>query len=302
MDDEHSAQPIQMKGKTIRVIPIEDQRIYVADVLLPSGEIAYYASEPIPNEDREEKWRMYASATHYLIGHRGILRDGITLAKRNGVEWFRSQLLDSNYLPPNSPYEEKFFEFFDPYISSLSQKESSEVRVSAPFEGIGSGVVGMHCGISTRINYISKKPVKGLFNFPDQNPELLNLKDYMSAYDDIIMSVSTFHTMGVDGDTFYQHRGIFRNPLSMLRRDYKGLGLSIHAFSARAWHLENPQEEIMMVDPDGNVVMKEILLKEFRDDELSSSDHPTSDEKLRQFHEKNRGGIMITIAALEERF
>lgn len=88
----------------------------------------------------------------------------------------------------------------------------------------------------------------------------------------------------------------------MLRRDYKGLGLSIHAFSARAWHLENPEEEIMMVDPDDNIVMKEILLKEFRDDELSSSDHPTSDEKLRQFHDKDKGGIMIKIEALENRF
>ena len=275
MDDAHFAQHIQMKGKTIKVIPIEDQRIYVANVLLPSGEVAYYASEPIFNEDRKEKWQAYANATGSLVGYRGILRAGIFTAREEGMECFRSELFTLNCFPSNGTHQEKFFKFFDPYISSLSQRKSSGERVCAPFEGIASGVTGMNCSIGTRINYISKKPVRGLFNFPNQSPQLHNLEDYMSAYDDIVMSVSTFPAEGVDGDNFYEHRGIFRNPLSMLRQDYKDLGLSIHAFSARAWHMENPEEKIMAVNPDANFVMREILLKEFKDYELSSYDHPT---------------------------
>lgn len=97
MVEENSAQHIQTKGKAIKVIPIEDQNVYVADVMLPNGEIAYFASELIFNDDRKEKWQTYRKATLPLVEHRGILRDGIILAKTQGIEWFHSQPTTLNF-------------------------------------------------------------------------------------------------------------------------------------------------------------------------------------------------------------
>lgn len=293
---EHSA---QIERKTIEPISIENQTIYTANMVLPSGEVAYFASEPIFDEDRACGWRTYRQATDDLVNNCGILRSGIIIAHENLGE-FHSGISRLNCFSPDSQYKDQFFKLFDSYILSLGKRNLSEVET--PFKGIASGICGMRNSIGCRINYISKKPVVSLFNFPNQPPRHQNLDDYMSAYDDLVMSVSTFHHKDkMDGDS-YEHRGIFRNPLSMLRRDYKGLALSLHAFSACAWHSENPQVKFMIVEPDSNAVMRKLLLKEFGYDELSSSDHPTSDEELRQFHEKNGIDIAIKIGALEKRF
>jgi hypothetical protein len=287
LTDQCHREPIQVDFKEIHVIEIEGNNIYYASRTLPSGEIAYFASEPIYNTERLRKWHNYSYTTQQLVDDsRGILGAGIGMAKKKGIDWFKTLLVDKHFFLTESPLMESFVTDVDSYISS--RRESSDIK--APFAGIASGCIGMQCAIGTRVNYISKKPIIGLFTFPKETPKPNNLDDYISAYNDIVMSVSTFHIM--HDNEAYQHRGIFRNPLSMIRRDYKGLALSLHAFAACAWKLDNPQAKIMMVNPDFNDVMRDLLNDEFKDNEFLSDSTKSSEW----------GMIKIYLDALTKRF
>ena len=165
-----------------------------------------------------------------------------------------------------------------------------------------SGLCGLPFSFNKRINYISKTPIIGFFPFPkeDLNVVSFSLEKYIESYDNLIMSVATYFKEGES--KCYEHRGILRNPISMLKKDYKNIGLLIHAFAGRVWHLENPDVEFMCVNPDGNSRMRNILAKDFKEDEISTSECPGSNEKLATIRRERKDQVMITIEALEKKF
>lgn len=71
----------------------------------------------------------------------------------------------------------------------------------------------------------------------------------------------------------FSHRGIFRNLISMLRKDYQGIGLLIHAFAASARSELFPEVKIMSVSPDGNRLMAQLLEDNFKGEEIKKDEH-----------------------------
>ena len=254
------------KQKIIKKIVVEGQHIYTSQIKLPDGNIAYFGSELIYNEERSNSWNNFRHHTSQLTQatRRGVigsavarLGDGKTSIE-TVEQWF------NNCFPKNDigehNHKEEFIRNFRKYIAKGKTSPG-------PFDGIASGCIGLHTSLGDRINYVSRTPITGLFNFPSKKLDWMSIQDYMEHYGDIVMVVSSFPYSEDNNDT-YEHRGIFRNPLSMLRGDYKGLALPLHSFAARTWVLEHPFTKLMYVRTDGNVHMYELLLKNFDDAEI----------------------------------
>ncbi len=98
----------------------------------------------------------------------------------------------------------------------------------------------------------------------------------------------------------------------MLRADYKGLALLIHSFTAAVWQKAYPEINFMTVQPDGNDVMRNILLNEFKAGELGLSKYYKLDDENEKFFSGNEemnmladkfgADILINIADLAKRF
>ena len=170
-------------------------------------------------------------------------------------------------------------------------KTKNPKNIAESISGIYSGCQGMHYSINDYITYISKTPVTGFFLLPDQAPEEKDFDAYINAYDNLIMSVSSFHDL--EKNT-YQHRGIFRNPISMIRRDYQGLGILIHAFTGLAWSVKSPNVKYMIVNPDGNYYMRSLLEKIFNEEEKGFT--------LEDARDLPNSYIIVKIDALKSRF
>ena len=245
-DYEPQASPVQR-------ITIGEHEIFTSSMTLKSGEIAYFGFEPIIDEDRSKKWRTYSDFADLLSkDNRGMLSVFSIFVERN------EQL---EQVQESAPQE------VIPLLKSLQQPK----KFREALRGVCSGITGMHKGIGDYVTYVSKKPITGFFPFAEPgSPEKVAIKDWIqhhiNHYDDLVMSVSSFNLD--DMPKVYEHRGIFRNPMSMLRGDYKGLGMYIHAFTGVARSLQNPSLEYMTVNPDANVLMRTLLLKAFSADEL----------------------------------
>ena len=57
----------------LEIINVDGYRIYTAEIRLESGEIAYFAMEPIINKDRADKLQDYANLTKDLTTQRSYL-------------------------------------------------------------------------------------------------------------------------------------------------------------------------------------------------------------------------------------
>lgn len=230
--------------------------IYAASIRLPTGEIAHFGCEPIVDKNRSRLWSNYRDVTGRLTdSDRGVLAFA---CKEN----FRDKALDYLFSSTQNHKEE-----IENLLSSLQDSK----KMQQSLRGISSGRLGMHTEIGAYISYVCKKPITGFFELPQDNSvsaedESKNLDGYIDNYNNLLISVSSY---GLDRDeeeagTKYEHRGIFRNPISMLRKDYPGLAVPLHSFTGLVWRTKSPNIEKMLVNPDGNDVMRSILLVHFK--------------------------------------
>ena len=203
----------------IAEISVDGQKIYTSFLKLRSGEIAYFGFEPIYNTERSKGWRDYCnSTTHHTRPTRGCF----PLACHS-AELF--QQITKTFFKDVSLADE-----FSTLVKNIpdSKKQAMENAL-----GQCGNVSFMHTGIGDYIVYISKKTILGLYPFPKDEIPDQRLDQYIKAYDHIVMSVSAFgDRLCINKtDKYYEHRGISRNPMSMLRKDYQGVGLLLHAFA-----------------------------------------------------------------------
>lgn len=273
------------KPSNLKIVDVDGHRIYTAEIKLKSGEIAYFAMEPIINEDRSNKWRAYGNVTSTLTQMRSYLY----------ATFIRPELFEkiTSIFPNTHVHEAEVRNLITNFI-----KTGPNEKMANAMYGIEGGIRGMHSSIGTYITYISKEPVTGFFPFPEQAPEEKDFDAYIDAYDNLIMSVSSYHTLDKGAEDEYQHRGIFRNPISMLRKDYQGLGILIHAFTGLAWSIEFPEKKYMTVNPDGNEYMRFLLENNFTEAEKGYAE----EDAIGRSKKKSGGDVIVKIDALKSKF
>jgi hypothetical protein len=256
--------------KRLKVINTPEGSVYTAQIKLKSGETAYFASEPIATEKRSKQVCIYKEWTDSLCNEtRGSI--GVPI-KYN--DWL-NKFLGKDFLKDYFLKADQFQESYSQLLKKIKDKDDEEEKNTIAFEkrsrtkkkstlnGIRSGVVGLQTSVGYRFNYISKKPVTGIYPFPgleDSGNDYSQIGLYIKFYGNIIMCISSYPGTN---STRYHHRGIFRNPISVLEDNYKGVGLQLHAFTAAAWGKSYPEAKTMNVNPDGNFYMEDLLKKEY---------------------------------------
>jgi hypothetical protein len=163
--------------------------------------------------------------------------------------------------------------------------------------GIAPGASNSMLQLGNFVAYISKSPITDFCSLPglpittngliDSGKALMDIsyewitqiKRYTECYDHILMCVSSYSPPmiakvppHIDSMKTYENRGIFRNPLSMIDGNYKGLAIPLHAFTGKVWLSKHPEMEYMLVKPDGMVVMRGLIMKAFKEEELVKCD------------------------------
>jgi hypothetical protein len=249
----------------IIIIDADGHKICTSQIKLPSGEIAYFGFEPIINEERSRFWRYYTNFTTDFCNERGLFtvffRKYRHVSDSEELKKSTEQLCEP-YFNSNSSYKKEICN-----LLKKIEKDKYPMMTEAMY-GIASGCIGFHDSYSSTnyVGYISKKPITGFFSFPITHPEYPDYPAYMDAYDNLIMVISSFCSK--EDRLEFEHRGIFRNPTSMLRKDYRGVGVLLHSFCAYARSIAFPEVEIMRVNPDANDKMRDLLIAQFPDVEI----------------------------------
>lgn len=245
--------------------------IYVGAGFTQAREPIYFAMEKI-TEENYQTWINYKDFAYELTDQRGPLR---------GLSVFSD--LD------HDQFKEKYKEHYSDYLYKIAKIiEPNKEKISFLIYYIPSGILGFDNILKRSdeskdvyVVYISKNPITGIFTpkislskeaFREMSISD-KIKNFDEAYDDIIMSV------GVE-NTFYpeekkldpgiresvEHRGIFRNPLSAARDDYKGVSLLIHGFAGAVEFSYFQNKRFMVVLP--TLGMAGILQKNIKPGDL----------------------------------
>ncbi len=238
----------ELTASKLNEISSGEYKIYTAPIKLTTGQMAYFGCEPIVDEDRSHRWRAYERGT------------SVCLSLQGSVEGYDLPL--TFFFPLTQKYQQELTELI---LNSNTEK------MSRAFSGISSGCSGMQCHIGAYISYVCKQPITGFFELPEDSGysagnESYNLDGYVDNYNNLLMSVSSYdlNPSQEEAGITYEHRGIFRNPISMLRKDYPGLAILLHSFTGVVWRTKSPKIEKMIVNPNGNFVMRSMLIKHFK--------------------------------------
>lgn len=241
------------KSVTIGPVSMVSVGIYTAEGRTEKGENIYFGMEMIDNTSREV-WRDYSNAAYSLCD--GILR---------GMVRFLDDESKLKNLQQDSGLSKE--EFKDLAIQFRKRGLHPQGKLAEAISDIPGGIVGFMIESSlsgvfapaTYVAYISKMPITGPLSLPKTES---NLKIFKEKYKNILMSV------GVRLDSsrpFFENRGIFRNPISVIEGGYSNIATQLHAFTGKVMKecvnqtLGDKQKLYMSVSPIKN--MKELLVK-----------------------------------------
>lgn len=122
----------------------------------------------------------------------------------------------------------------------------------------------------------------------DANAHKISLKDYFRQYRDILMCVGS--QFSSDGKSF-ENRGIFRNPYSMIQKDYLGISMVLHVFTGAVVQKFFPERTKMVVRPVPS--MQLIIFETLGRDDYTVAKQGDIDQLIRECREdcENREGI-----------
>lgn len=293
------------KGKT--ETSEKTAEVFISKVELKTGDIIYIAMEELAFNYQITGWDCYKWTT--LNYTRADIRS-------------KPEIIDISKIFSESETKTHLAEI-KPLIENLSQKDIKALI------GISSGAQGFEPKKGRYVTYVSRKPVVGLFPFPKQLADLrycsnwnknYDFDNFIKNYNDIVISVGSYlngeEYSELDSKTplYYTHRGIFRNIVSMLKKDYKGLAMLIHSFTAYSWKKKFSSIEFMQVNPDNNELMRSMLLNEFSKKELFTNSFKTDfGDYTDKFIDKSRwpewivnkykdDNIVININSLSKKF
>ncbi len=119
----------------------------------------------------------------------------------------------------------------------------------------------------------------------DDASRRISLKDYFSLYGDVLMCVGS--QFG-HGKSWYSNRGIFRNPYSVIKNDYKGIAMVLHEFSGAVAKKFFPERTEMIVKPIAS--MQLIICETLRRDDYHIDNEADIDRLARLCRESCDAG------------
>ncbi len=195
---------------------------YTAKTSLPKGEIIYLTIETI-----HPSWEVYVNFANILLsgGNQFIGTNGGLLELYNEKVSNLNTFLATRSFPHFWNQDKKLF---DQIYSALKnqnfQKGSNKYKELLSITHASSG---MNVRRQTHVVYASKYPIKKPFHKRESEKEF-GLAYFYDLYQDIIMSVG----VTINEETgMVENRGIFRNPLSIITNDYRGISILLHGFT-----------------------------------------------------------------------
>ena len=122
----------------------------------------------------------------------------------------------------------------------------------------------------------------------DADVSKISLKDYFRRYRDILMCVGSQFSSNRKS---FENRGIFRNPYSMIQKDYLGISMLVHGFTGAVVQKFFPERKEMVVRPIPS--MQLIIFENLEPDDYTVNKLGAIDQLIRECREdcENREGI-----------
>lgn len=224
-------------------IPIQIlDSIYHTVATNQKGDKLYLAMEPL-SEDRD-KWDLYRNFTTLLINGGtafetiGSLGELATCINNNTIDEFKLKYKDSRFWfdETSEQLEGTSVVEFNGLAQKLKNFNSHEQLKSTCH-----ALNGINIRTQTHIVYASKKPINGSINFHSNSKQ--GWGRYVELYDDLIMCV------GVNITNIAENRGIFRNPISIINKDFSNISLLIHSFTCKVIREYFPEVQMFKIRP-----------------------------------------------------
>lgn len=244
--------------------------VFTAEGISPKGEKLYFAMESKLDEKEKNKWENYKTSASLFVTGNIFMQIGKLTELATCIndpeklnEFLSKQKLNS-----------KPFQFWDgdsKTFEYLKQKleENKILPGSSKAEELTNLLQAMN-GLNpsqSHMIYVSKSPITGRANF-DSKSDRFDLKEYISRYGNIIMSV------GSDVSGVVENRGIFRNPWSLVEGGHTGIAMMLHSFTGMVVKKHYPSAKQFRVRPFGKMAQivasqlprEEILINGIRGD------------------------------------
>ncbi len=153
------------------------------------------------------------------------------------------------------------YETFSERVFAL--EEATRDKITGILERTATGILGMNEAFSPNyIVYITRNRNFSILKadkFMKKNQ--LNLKNYINAYLDILISVGA----NLSIENGFENRGISRNPYWVVEGKYSGLSMILHGFTGAVAERFFFKKEVMYVTPIGSmqvIITKHLLPNE----------------------------------------
>lgn len=206
--------------------PVEEvaEGVFAAIACSPQGEIYYLGMERIVGNEKGE-WKQYQRVMQSIAGYDGPL---LLFCKSNDE-------LDCYNLGYCSRFKKFFSDMEEVELEELSKQVRSpdnglgERRISTMLNQVRRGITAFDVDRSTYVAYASKKPITSrISNIVSDSS--VTFKKVKKCSEHIIMSVGVLY---INEESYYENRGIFRNPYHILQWDYRNISVQLHTFTAR---------------------------------------------------------------------
>lgn len=287
---------------TIQILERDGHQIYTSSLRLPPGEIVYLACEPLFSMERVACWYQYgvhANAITHVVTRTlsDSMKDDGTYDKE------RQNAIIQKEIPGNTLEQRLFGTLLD----QIGDKRKGCKLLSDI--SIGASTMLTMLEIGGFVAYISKSPITGFCLLPSlpldgglidgmalfkfSGDAMSQLQCYIEQYSHILMCVSSCAPpkiaavpSHIDRRNTYENRGIFRNPLSMIDGDYKGLAVPLHAFTGKVWLSKHPGMEYLLVKPDRMVVMRNLIIATFKGHQIVKCEDGAIGVRIEALNEK----------------
>src|SRR3990167_4340761 len=201
--------------------------VYAGKGTTTGGEQIYFGMELLTLES-SKYWNQYKMRTDAIISYNSFMYCALrkNLRAHPNTEILKAE--DTGFT--NLELEN--------FLSIIEEAKKKRPTIATLIDEIGSATSAFNTDVDPDsydgpqpdkyVAYVSKKPVTGRYPFKDMPKIGGRLKQYIEAYDDLLMCVGVINRPG----RTYENRGIFRNPISFLHASYKGISLKLHDFTA----------------------------------------------------------------------
>ncbi len=203
-------------------------------------------------EENAKAWGKYKEATKWMANDsRGVLSSLVTMSgKPSCPTWDKVQDVTGFTAEEYDEFTKK----------AIALKEKTDGKITTVLKSNSDGINHMITSFSPDearyIVYVTKNRDFSILKAgQDIKLDALTLKNYITAYQDILISVGT----DFSAEDHFHNRGISRNPHWVFEEKYAGLSMLLHGFTGVVAHHFFPAKKMMLVMPIGS--MRVILQK-----------------------------------------